>query len=127
MQIKWIPGNEGTYAVTDDGWVASYACSNVAHGVPIWLSQSWRASKCKKYLCVHLYKDGKPKTRVVHHLVLETFVGFRPPGKDACHKDDNPANNHLDNLYWGTRQENMRDVVRNGHRIGRPRKVSSFP
>lgn len=25
----------------------------------------------------------------------------------VCHKDNNPLNNHVDNLYWGTQAENM--------------------
>jgi len=33
---------------------------------------------------------------------------------DSCHWDDDPANNRLENLRWGTRSENRKDSVRNG-------------
>lgn len=46
----------------------------------------------------------------LHHAVLETFVGPRPtPDHHALHADDDPMNNRLDNLRWGTRQDNLAD------------------
>jgi len=56
--------------------------------------------------------DAKP--RKVHVLVLETFVGPRPKGYDACHKDGSRTNNTLSNLKWATRVENMADARRHG-------------
>jgi len=32
----------------------------------------------------------------------------------ACHDDDDPTNNHLGNLRWGTYSSNALDAVRNG-------------
>lgn len=52
-------------------------------------------------------------TRAVHRLVLEAFVGPRPPGHECCHLDDDAANNRLDNLRWDTRSANQLDAVRN--------------
>lgn len=53
----------------------------------------------------------------VHALVLTAFVGPAPEGTECCHWDDDPANNHLTNLRWGTRADNMADYERNhGHR-----------
>ena len=63
------------------------------------------------YLSVYV---GVPQPRAVHHLVLETFVGERPNGMVACHHDDNPTNNRVDNLRWDTTSSNTRDMVRNG-------------
>lgn len=57
---------------------------------------------------------GKGNSRLVHHLVLEAFVGPRPPGHEACHEDDTADHNVLDNLSWGTRTKNLLDAVRNG-------------
>lgn len=42
------------------------------------------------------------KHKKAHALVLEAFVGPRPPKNDACHNDGNPKNNHVSNLRWGT-------------------------
>ena len=45
----------------------------------------------------------------VHRLVLTTFVGPCPDGCECLHLDDNPQNNCLDNLRWGTPKENKND------------------
>jgi hypothetical protein len=58
---------------------------------------------------------------LIHRLVIEAFVGPKPPGKGACHKDGNPLNNCVDNLYWGTQTENMMDCARHGKRRTRQR------
>ena len=47
-------------------------------------------------------------------LVLEAFVGPCPNGMECCHYDDNPFNNHITNLRWGTDKDNALDKVRNG-------------
>jgi hypothetical protein len=57
---------------------------------------------------------GRRNTRMVHTLVLEAFVGPRPPGKEACHGNGQPGDNRLSNLRWGTRSENIADAVRHG-------------
>lgn len=59
---------------------------------------------------------GRGNRRLVHRLVLEAFVGPCPPGMEACHNDGTRTNNHVDNLRWGTRQENVLDRY---HRHGR--------
>ena len=50
----------------------------------------------------------------MHRLVLLAFVGKCPPGKQALHRDGDPSNNRLTNLYWGTPLENAADCVRHG-------------
>lgn len=61
-----------------------------------------------------LYRDDKQHNISVHRLVLETFIGPCPPGKEACHFDDDGTNNRLRNLRWDTHESNMRDRDRNG-------------
>ena len=34
----------------------------------------------------------------------------------VCHKDNNPLNNHYKNLYWGTHQENMAQMIVDGRK-----------
>ncbi len=60
---------------------------------------------------------GKMRTAHLSVLVLEAFVGLRPDGRFACHKDDNRLNDVLSNLYWGTRQDNANDSAKNGRQI----------
>ena len=62
---------------------------------------------------VNLWRDRKRHDIRVARLVLEVFVGPPPPGMQACHRDDNSANNKLENLYWGTPVQNKEDARRN--------------
>ncbi len=58
------------------------------------------------YQRVNLYRGGKAVRNRVHRLILETFVGPCPEGHETLHLDDDPRNNRLGNLRWGTREEN---------------------
>jgi hypothetical protein len=58
---------------------------------------------------------GKLKTRLVHRLVLEAFVGPRPEGQECCHSpDQDPTNNRLRNLRWDTKTANQQEASRLG-------------
>ena len=57
---------------------------------------------------------GKSDVRLVHHLVLEAFVGPRPEGAIGLHWNDDPTDNRVENLRWGTYSDNNHDRVRNG-------------
>lgn len=54
------------------------------------------------------------RCRSVHQLVLESFVGPRPEGMQACHGDGVGTHNHLGNLRWDSISENQFDRVRHG-------------
>lgn len=62
----------------------------------------------------HLYVKLNGDQCYVHRLVLQEFVGPCPEGEEGLHGDDDPTNNALWNLRWGTRLENMADRARNG-------------
>lgn len=67
------------------------------------------------YQLVSLRRDGKGHSRLVHHVVLEAFVGPRPVGMQARHVNEREkGNNRLDNLAWGTPRENEADKIRHG-------------
>ena len=68
------------------------------------------------YLWLYLYRPGirKGVRCWIHRLVLETYVGPRPKGMECRHLDNNPANNQLENLCWGTKKENQHDRIKNG-------------
>lgn len=58
------------------------------------------------YLRVQLWKDMVGKGKTVHRLVATAFC-VRPKGCNIVnHKDENPLNNHADNLEWCTYQYN---------------------
>lgn len=123
---KWSPvaGFEELYEVSDHGRVRSLP-RRVPYGTrgatmsragriiaPFWVSNN---DNRQGALAVSL---GRGKRFRVSHLVLEAFVGPRPEGAIALHFDDNPANNHVSNLRWGTFSDNMYDSVRNRHHAG---------
>lgn len=103
-----VEGTHGRYAVTDAGDVISYAKS--AQGKL--MSGHEMASG---YMTVGLYdQQGDCKTTLVHRIVCKAFHGDPPSSDhaDVRHLDGNKKNNRADNLAWGTRSENMLDVVK---------------
>lgn len=64
---------------------------------------------------------GRGKTRTVHSLVAETFIGPCPIGMEVRHKDGYRTNPRLDNLEYGTRLENIEDAFRHGSRKASPK------
>ncbi|MBM4587599.1 hypothetical protein GS507_05245 [Rhodococcus hoagii] len=108
-----VPGYEGSYEVSNHGQV---------RGLDRYGSDGRRVAgrvltpgrhHRDRHLQVNLCKDGVARTTLLHRLVLEAFVGPCPDGSVACHWDDDPDNNHVDNLRWGTLEDNARDAVRN--------------
>ncbi len=63
---------------------------------------------------VGLYTDNKHYNCGVHVMILLTFKGPRPEGKQTRHLDGNPLNNNLSNLVYGTHGENTDDRVLHG-------------
>lgn len=64
----------------------------------------------------HLVVNLNSRThRYVHALVAEAFLGPRPDGSEVLHRNDDPSDNRVENLRYGTHAENMRDCVTNGN------------
>lgn len=66
------------------------------------------------YATVGLWKDEKRYTMTVHRLILETFVGPRPDGMEACHYNGVRTDNRLENLRWDTPSNNQKDRLQYG-------------
>lgn len=60
------------------------------------------------YFYVTLCDPGKQRVKLIHRLVLETFIGECPDGMEGSHLDGDRLNNCLDNLVWETRPDNGR-------------------
>lgn len=69
----------------------------------------------RRYLWFRAWVDAKPRHVYIHHAVALAFHGPRPLRRGVLHRDDNPANNAVSNLYYGSAQDNARDRIRNGH------------
>lgn len=125
---RWapVPGFEGRYEASDMGRVRSLdriiETRNGSRwkpgepGVPGIRRLKGRVLKPGRLGSAHLHvvlEGGVDRT--VHSLVLDSFVGPCPPGMMARHLNDDPSDNRLENLCWGTRSENSHDAVANGH------------
>lgn len=103
---KWRPivGYEDRYEVSDLGWVRSLRRPGML--TPWAFSNGYRA--------VTLWDGTRYRRHSIHRLVLAAFVGPCPPGQEVRHINGDPADNHLENLAYGTRAENNADTVRHG-------------
>lgn len=99
-----VLGFEGLYEISDDGQVRS-ARGRLRKPVE---------NRPNGYLTVQLRRDLRTHKRYIHRLVLEAFVGPCPPGMECCHRDGDIGNNSVPNLYWGTRKQNIEDMLRHG-------------
>ncbi len=110
---QWLPvvGCETLYSVSNLGRVRR---DFDAPGRPAGAILKGKIEKDTGYVAVTLSLNGKLKTKRVHRLVLEAFVGPCPEGMECCHEDNNRANPNRDNLRWGTRSSNQQDRKRHG-------------
>lgn len=118
-QWRDIPTLEGKYQASNKGRIRSVdrtVVSNLKDGKTVnrklksvLLSQSLRHANSKAYLCV----DIKGSTTSVHRLVLMAWDRMPKKGEIALHWDDDPLNNNIENLRWGSHSDNMVDAFRN--------------
>lgn len=101
-QLHVIPGYK-RYAITRGSRVWSYRSDR-------WL----RPHDDGQRLRVTLRGEDRWLSLNIGSVMLLTFVGPRPAGYDCCHWDGDYRNNHLTNLRWGTRKENVQDSIRHG-------------
>ncbi len=64
----------------------------------------------------HTVSFGRGNTQSVHVLVARAFIGPQPEGQEVRHKNDLRFCKHADVLEYGTRQDNVNDMMqRRGH------------
>lgn len=110
MEIwKDIKGYEGLYQVSNYGRVKSLGRKKGGG-----LGDRYLGNVDKQgYIRVTLSKGGKIKNWQIHRLVYEVFCGEIPANMVINHKDENPSNNHIDNLEICTPKENANYGNRN--------------
>lgn len=104
LKMKFIPGFDGNYSVTEDGKVFSH------------IRNRYRKifTDAKGYNTIRLQFEGGTKSFRVHRLVALTYID-NPDNKDTVnHKDGDKKNNHCSNLEWMTHHENMTHAYNNG-------------
>lgn len=108
--MQKIPGHP-MYSVTKDGKVFS-------HYIDKYMKLTERYGDTN-YLKVGLLISSRPKKYkhyYVHQLVLLTYQGTCPEGKQCAHLDGNPHNNNLHNLVYVTPKENTAHQKHHGTR-----------
>jgi hypothetical protein len=113
MSVPDFPG----YRVGDDGSVLT-SLQQFGPGIGWQPTENWRPMNPSihsfGYPQVTLCNKGRMVKVTVHSLVLTLFVGPKPEGMECCHRNRNPKDCRLENLYWGTHADNAADMVRHG-------------
>lgn len=65
------------------------------------------------HMRVTLMRNNKQHSYKVDKAIAETFLGEHP-GMDLRHKDNDRTNSHVDNLYYTSRSETIRDAYERG-------------
>ena len=112
-----VVGWEGFYEVSDTAQVRSVPRTITrSNGRPLTLDA--RVLKAHQgpsgHSRVSLNAPGRTESALVHRLVAKAFI----PNPDnlpwVLHWDDDPTNNRVENLRWGTPKDNQADSARNG-------------
>ncbi len=108
---KDIVGYEGVYQVSDVGRVKTIIGTKCKQE----RLKSVTLRKDNGYYIVTLYRNNRGKTKYIHRVVLEAFVGPCPNDHECRHLDGIKIHNMLSNLVWGTRTENSQDTLKHGN------------
>lgn len=109
---KNIEGYEGLYQVSNLGNIRSL----VGWDGHKYVNRIKLINQCigtTPYLFVCLHKDKKQKRFDIHRLVAKAFVPNPNNLPVVMHIDDNPKNNNVKNLKWGTQKENCNSGAHN--------------
>lgn len=105
-----------SYEVSDLGRVRSLTRTLVARDgrARVHRGRVLKPSKPQRRSYPSVVLSPPRRTAHLHTLVLEAFVGPRPSGYVGRHRNDDPSDNRLANLVYGTASQNNYDAVSNG-------------
>lgn len=106
-QWKDIEGFEGMYQVSNTGKVRSFRRCAKGRELTPWYAKN---GYCQVYFVV----DNKRIAKKVHRLVAQAFIENPESKPEVNHVDGRKENNHVSNLEWSTRQENMNHARKTG-------------
>ena len=93
---KQVKGYNGKYEVDEQGQIRNAQTGAKLKATPSSLG----------YLRITLQHNGRQTKRYVHRLVAEAFIPNPQNLPEVNHKDEDKANNRLENLEWCTHQYN---------------------
>lgn len=118
MNEVWRPvvGYEGLYEVSDLGRVRAPDKLTTTKGAGNYLRPGRLIAQSKgRYLSVCLYRQGRKRTKLVHLLVADAFLGPRPSRHYVvCHGLGGPHDNRVSNLRYDTHTNNLADRETSG-------------
>jgi hypothetical protein len=107
---KPVVGYEGAYEVS-----AACRIASLPRKGRLWrriLKPGINSHGCPQ---VALYLHGVRTAHLVAHLVADAFLPpKRPTDTVVRHLNDDPSDNRIENLAWGTHHDNAQDSIRNG-------------
>ena len=100
-----LKGYEGKYKINESGVIIN----KKGHKMRSAVSNSG-------YLRVALEEKDSThrKNESVHRLVAKQFIPNPDNLPVVMHKDNDPLNNHVSNLQWGTSSDNIQQAIREG-------------
>lgn len=104
--VRDIPGFSD-YEVDSFGGITSYKTGSLSRIKP-------SKSNGKYHRLSLIGDDGHRQSFNLHRLLAEAFIPNPDHYPMVCHNDDDPDNNDLSNLRWGTASDNAADRIRNG-------------
>jgi len=69
---------------------------------------------CQGYYHATIQANYKRRRTTVHRLMGETFLKKYPEAKVVAHVNGKGTDNRIENLYWATFAQNMRDKNKHG-------------
>ena len=99
------------YFISNDGEVYSQNANKI-------LKIAYRGKYNKQYPYVCIYYKGKQRKFSIHRLVYHTWVSKLSEHQNVNHIDDNLQNCFYKNLYVGSQKDNIKDCIKNNHRVG---------
>ena len=129
----WLPvvGYEGLYEISSHGRLKTIRPRGGCNGGSIPRSKDGILRPGKNtcgYLQATLFDLNSARKRIhIAELVLTAFVGARPEGHQAGHKNAIRDDNRKENLEWQTPQQNMDQRTDDGHtRFGEAHGMSKI-
>ena len=111
---KDIPWYEGLYQVSNM-WNVLSADRMKKHRIKWEYLNKWKLLSCKwNYPKVYLFKEWIRTGIPIHRLVAQLFLWLNISDTKVyvCHRDDNPNNNKLENLFLWTCKDNVQDMIK---------------